>query len=128
MANRPPAALRLRRVTGFNMVRSELGLATVADTQCGFKLLSATAASLVFADQVCERFAFDVELLYRAQLTGIYVAELPVTWIHDERSTVHPVRDGMRMLRDLIKIRRIGANTTPASVSRRPLPAPGALH
>jgi dolichyl-phosphate beta-glucosyltransferase len=42
----------------------------VADSQCGFKLLTASAVEALFGALQTEGFAFDVELLLRAQASG----------------------------------------------------------
>ena len=50
----------------------------VSDTQCGFKLLSRSAASATMPHLRIRRWAYDVELLYLAQRLGIAVASAPV--------------------------------------------------
>lgn len=74
------------------------------DTQCGFKAFSRKAADLIFPRQRITRWGFDAEILYLAHRFGLKVAEVPVAWGHDERSTIHPWRDGMLMGRDALKI------------------------
>ncbi len=96
-----------RRWTGkiFNVLLHLLGLTSRADTQCGLKAFNEKAASIVFRDMQIDRFAFDVELLFRAERAGLRIIELPVIWKHDDRSRVRPVRDGLRMAFDVVRLR-----------------------
>jgi dolichyl-phosphate beta-glucosyltransferase len=86
---------------GFNWtVRTLTGL-SLHDTQCGFKLMPTAAARRLLADQSCPGFAFDVELLMRADREGLRIAEGPVLYLHDSRSRVRVASASMRMLRDV---------------------------
>jgi dolichyl-phosphate beta-glucosyltransferase len=50
-------------------------------------------------------FSFDAEILFLAQRRGYRIMEVPVTW-HDERGTkVRILRDAVRALRGLLRIR-----------------------
>ena len=51
-----------------------------------------------------------MEVLYLARRLGYRVAELPVTWVNDEASRVDPIRDALRMFRDILMIRRLHRN------------------
>lgn len=89
----------------FNLaLRLILGL-HFADTQCGFKAFRLDAAQRVFALQKTERWAFDPEILFLAQRAGLKVAEVPVLWAHSEGTRLHPLRDGMRMLWEVLRTR-----------------------
>ncbi len=96
-----------RRWSGkvFNILLQVLGLTTRADTQCGLKAFNEKAAGIVFRDLQINRFAFDVELLVRAERAGLRIVELPVRWSHDDRSRVRPIRDGARMAFDVARLR-----------------------
>lgn len=89
----------------FNLLlRVVLGL-NFKDTQCGFKSFTRHAADMIFPLQNVERWGFDPELLYVAKQFGFRVAEVPVVWSHREGTHIHPLRDGLRMFRDVLKIR-----------------------
>jgi dolichyl-phosphate beta-glucosyltransferase len=89
----------------FNLiVRAATGL-SLRDTQCGFKLFRRRRCETIFRKQRLEGFAFDVELLFLARREGLAVAEIPVAWINSPDSRVHVVRDSLRMLRDVLRIR-----------------------
>jgi glycosyltransferase involved in cell wall biosynthesis len=98
---------RSREVAGmmFNLaVRLILAL-PFQDTQCGFKAFTSNRAHVLFEQQRIERFGFDPELLFLAKRHGLTVAEVPVRWAHDEGTRVHALRDGMRMVFDVFRIR-----------------------
>ncbi|HZI56794.1 MAG TPA: dolichyl-phosphate beta-glucosyltransferase [Verrucomicrobiae bacterium] len=75
------------------------------DTQCGFKAFSRRAAEKIFPLQQITRWGFDAEIIYLAHHMKLKVAEVPVAWGHDERSKIHPWRDGFYMGLDTLKIR-----------------------
>lgn len=77
-----------------------------ADTQCGFKGFHRTAARRLFASARVDRFAFDVEVLWLAGHFGMRITEVPVVLDRAETSTVRMSVDAIRMLRDLLRIRR----------------------
>lgn len=92
-----------RKVTGstFNgAVRLLTGL-RVKDTQNGFKLFPVAAVQRYAAQLSCPGFAFDVELLMRAQLDGLRIAEVPILYLHDVRSSVRVASASPQMLREV---------------------------
>jgi len=76
-----------------------------ADTQCGFKAFTRTAAQTVFQLQTIDRWGFDPEILFIALKRGYRIAEVPVSWAHDERTKMSYLKDGARMLQDLAQVR-----------------------
>jgi dolichyl-phosphate beta-glucosyltransferase len=89
----------------FNAItRLVMGL-PFADTQCGFKAFRRSAAQTVFQLQRIERWGFDPELLFIARKRGYTVKEVPVTWGHDERSRISYLKDGIKMLEEILYIR-----------------------
>jgi dolichyl-phosphate beta-glucosyltransferase len=89
----------------FNLFLRLLGLTVLHDTQCGFKLLDGELARRLAAELRLDGFAFDVELLARAARTGAAIAEVPVRWNHVEESRVRPLRHGLAMLADAVRVR-----------------------
>jgi dolichyl-phosphate beta-glucosyltransferase len=92
-----------RKVLGnsFNgAVRLLTGL-RLRDTQNGFKLFPTEATRRLLAEQTCPGFSFDVELLMRADRAGMKIAEVPILYLHDSRSSVRVGSAGMQMLRDV---------------------------
>jgi glycosyltransferase involved in cell wall biosynthesis len=89
----------------FNLaLRMVLGL-HFADTQCGFKAFTRRAALTIFPLQNIERWGFDPEILYLARKLDLKVVEVPVTWAHRDGTRINPVRDGVRMLGEMFRIR-----------------------
>jgi dolichyl-phosphate beta-glucosyltransferase len=97
-----------RHVMGrvFNMIVRYLAVPGVVDTQCGFKAFRRDAAHAIFECQMIDGFGFDVELLFLARRFGYDVREVPLHWEHKDSSRVEPVRDSLRMLMDVLTIRR----------------------
>lgn len=96
----------VRRLSGRvfpRLVRALTGLSH-ADTQCGFKLFRAEAARAVFEGLQEERFGFDVELLCAAREQELEVAEVGVLWRDSGETTVHILRDPLRMAATLVRL------------------------
>lgn len=79
-----------------------------SDSQSGIKGFTAEAAEAVFGRCEVDRFAFDLEALMIAEKLGYRVTEMAVKVInHNESaSKVNPVRDTLRMLKDIRKIKK----------------------
>ncbi|HET7590869.1 MAG TPA: glycosyltransferase [Solirubrobacterales bacterium] len=115
-----------RKLTGntFNLaVRALTGL-RVRDTQNGFKLFPAEAVKRYAAQQTSPGFAFDVELLMRAQREGLEIAEVPILYLHDARSSVRVASASPRMLREVaglayrLRLRKGAAGADSADIVR----------
>lgn len=89
----------------FNFAVQVLSIRGIKDTQCGFKLFSSKAARDIFARCRFDGFSYDFEALMVGRALGYEIAEVPIRWSHQEGSKVRLIRDGMRMLRDLVKLR-----------------------
>ncbi len=81
-------------------------VAGVADTQCGFKAFSASAATALFSRATINGWAFDLEILALASRLGYSMAEVPVEWTDDERSKINPIQDFIKVIREWITIRK----------------------
>ncbi len=90
---------------GFNAAVQLLAVPGIKDTQCGFKVFTAEAAEAVFSNCRVDGFAFDSEALFVARRLGYAIAEVPIRWSHKDGSKVSMVRDGLKMLLDLSRIR-----------------------
>ncbi|WP_251106568.1 dolichyl-phosphate beta-glucosyltransferase [Alloacidobacterium dinghuense] len=89
----------------FNAVTRMVMALPFADTQCGFKAFTRQASQTVFQLQRIERWGFDPEILFIAIKRGYSIREVPVTWGHDERSRISYLRDGLKMLEELVFVR-----------------------
>lgn len=77
----------------------------VRDTQCGFKLFRGDLARGLFSALRHDDFAFDVEMLWLACHCGARILEMGIRWRDVPGSSVSPLRDGLRMLRTIWRIR-----------------------
>lgn len=89
----------------FNRIVRLLTGLPFSDTQCGFKVMRRDAVARLFRTARIDRFAWDVEILFLAARAGLRVRETPVLWRNAPGSKVHPVRDSLSMLRDVLRIR-----------------------
>lgn len=121
-------ARRVREIGGrvINLCTTAVLLGQYRDTQCGLKGFRSDVANLVFRQARTTGFAFDIEVFHLAERYELGVLEVPVEVENSERSTVKVVRDGVRLLRDLVRIRRwakTGAYAAdPVVVWQLPLP------
>jgi dolichyl-phosphate beta-glucosyltransferase len=89
----------------FNFAVQALSIRGIKDTQCGFKLFACDAAKDIFPRCRFDGFSYDFEALLIGKKLGYGIAEVPIRWSHQEGSKVRLMRDGPRMLRDLILLR-----------------------
>jgi glycosyltransferase involved in cell wall biosynthesis len=101
---RQPLKRRIYSRTFNLFLKIVLGL-PFRDTQCGFKAFTRQAAEKIFPLQHIKRWGFDPEIIYIARKMKLKVVEVPVVWGHDERSTLHPIKDGMHMGMDTLRVR-----------------------
>ncbi len=89
----------------FNRIVKLFIMSDFCDTQCGFKLFEGNTARELFRQARIDRFAYDVEILALARKKGYRIAEVPIRWLNDTESKVNPLRDSLKMLIDLVRIR-----------------------
>jgi dolichyl-phosphate beta-glucosyltransferase len=88
----------------FNLILRAITGIPFRDTQCGFKLMRGEVARVLAGELREDGFAFDVELVLRANRNGFVVREIPVVWKNVEGSRVDPLSDSVRMLMALPRI------------------------
>ena len=91
-----------RRVLGrlYSCVISSRLAPDIKDTQCGFKLFTAPAASTVARRLEVDGFGFDLEIFVIARRHQLSVLEVAVSWREVPGSKVRLLRDSARMVRD----------------------------
>jgi dolichyl-phosphate beta-glucosyltransferase len=89
----------------FNALVRAMVLPGIEDTQCGFKLFTAEAASAVLPTTTIEGWAFDVEVLASARAQGWRIREVPIEWHFGQASKLRVVPHSIEMLRDLYRVR-----------------------
>lgn len=84
-----------------------------SDSQCGLKCLTDEAAKRIFSKCTVNGFAFDLEMLILADKAGMKVSEYPAKIIcnRDRSSKVNPIKDSLKMVRDVLKIKRLHRKT-----------------
>lgn len=96
-----PPMRKAARVVMRRVVRT-LKLTSVPDTQCGLKGFSREVGRAILEPLQTDGFAFDVELLARAEHLGVTVHTQPVGWRHGEGSTVRVLRDAPAMVGQML--------------------------
>lgn len=92
----------------FNLLVRGFVVPGVMDTQAGLKGVKRAGAARLAVGRM-NRFSFDVELLFLARRFGMRLASCPVRFVYrKEPSTVRFLRDALRMVRDMARIRYWG--------------------
>lgn len=89
-----------------NLIIRKLSGLPFSDTQCGFKAFNMSKFRPLLNVMTIDRFGFDVEFLFVAQLHGLKLKEIPVRWNNVEGSKVDVFRDTSRMFTELLQIRK----------------------
>jgi dolichyl-phosphate beta-glucosyltransferase len=89
----------------FNLLVRLITQLPFRDTQCGFKLIERSAIQKFLPDLEVKRFAWDVEFLMFARKYGLAMVEVPVTWEHQDASSVNKFKDSIEMLARVIQMR-----------------------
>ncbi len=79
---------------------------SLSDSQCGFKCYRGDVAKKIFEGCEIDGFAFDFEVLLRAQKMGMKIVEMPVRIINHRESKVNVLKDSIKMLRDIADIKK----------------------
>jgi dolichyl-phosphate beta-glucosyltransferase len=87
-------------------VLSVIGGFKLSDSQCGCKAFTGDAAKKIFPRCEVDRFAFDFECILWATKLGMKIVEMPVKIINHRESKVSVVKDALRMLKDIIKMKK----------------------
>ena len=83
-----------------------IGGLKLSDSQCGCKAFEKEAAKEIFSRCKVDGFAFDFEAILWADQLGFRIEEMSVRIINHRETKIRIVRDTMRMLRDMIHIRK----------------------
>lgn len=100
-----PVIRKLASKVYFRMLSFYAGL-KVSDSQCGFKCYRKNAAKILFGELESSGFAFDLEILLRAKKHNIQIHEMPVVIKNHSNSKINVVRDSVKMLSDVTRIKK----------------------
>lgn len=101
---------------GFMALRTLILRLPLKDTQTGFKAFNHSAAQDIFKKLrifkkavkikgAAVKAGFDLEVLYIARKRGYKIKEVSVEWNYQGTMRVHPIRDSLDGLKDLLRIR-----------------------
>ena len=98
----------LRRIVSraYLLVLRLFGGLSLSDSQCGCKGFGGDMAKRIFSYCEIDRFAFDFEAILLGKRMGARFKEIPVKVINHGESKVNIIRDTLRMLRDLRKMKK----------------------
>ena len=78
----------------------------LSDSQCGCKAFRNDAAKDIFSRCEVDGFAFDFEAILWSGILGYKITEMPVKIINHRESKVNVIKDTLKMLGDLRKIKK----------------------
>ena len=78
----------------------------LSDSQCGIKGFANGYASRIFSLCQADGFEFDLEALMIGESFGCSFAEIPVKIINHRESKVNPIKDSVKMLRQIRNIKK----------------------
>lgn len=95
-----------RRVASrsFNLLAGGILGLGISDTQCGVKGFTRVAFDAMRPRRYMG-YTMDLEMLVRARRAGLRILEIPTEYCHGPETGFHLVRDGLRMLRDVWRMR-----------------------
>jgi len=101
-------ARRIRELGGraVNWLTHLVLLGHFRDTQCGIKGFRSDIGRAIFERTTIDGFAFDVEVFLIAEQDRYSLTEVPVRVENRQGSSVRLVRDSLKLLGDLFRIRR----------------------
>lgn len=83
-----------------------IGGLSLSDSQCGCKAFSREMGKRIFSKCEINRFAFDFEAILMATKVKARIIEIPVRIIQNSESSMHIVSDSIKMVRDILKMKK----------------------
>jgi glycosyltransferase involved in cell wall biosynthesis len=100
-----PFVRKMTNLTMSGLISGIIGQ-KVPDTQCGFRMFRRSLAA-AFLDVQSSNFDFESEMLVIAARRGVKIAAAQVSTVYgDEVSKIHPVRDTIRFVKLLRRLKR----------------------
>lgn len=97
----------LRKLTSkiYMLILNKTGGFRLSDSQCGCKAYKGDAIRAIFSRVETKGFAFDFETILWAQKLGFGIIEMPVKIINHRDSKVNVIRDSIKMLGEVRRIK-----------------------
>jgi len=89
----------------FNILVSLMFDLNVGDTQCGFKLYHKSYAKKIFFNLKEHGYSHDIEIALLLKKNLITIIELPIKWVHRDKSRLNIFYDGLTMIIKLLFIK-----------------------
>jgi len=89
----------------FNAVVRLLFQVRYFDTQAGFKAFKREALTKILSYVNTDGFAFDVDLIVKAEKLGYRIKEIEIVWRYMHGSTVSPISQAWKMFLDVLRVR-----------------------
>lgn len=87
-------------------VLNTFGGIRISDAQCGFKGFRGKVGREIFSHCRTNNFAFDLEVIMIAQKMKLKIYEMPAKIINHRESKVNVIKDAIRMLKEISKIKK----------------------
>lgn len=91
----------------FNTLVRLLFKVRTSDTQCGAKLMKREAWEKVMPTLDITRWAFDVDLMFKARRAGISFKEVPTVWRDRDGSKIRYFASSLEMLLSMVRLRLV---------------------
>ncbi|MHA1791214.1 MAG: glycosyltransferase [Promethearchaeota archaeon] len=103
--NAPPIRFMYGQLVGLiAMFLFDLG---VKDTQCGFKAFNKKKLTPIIKAVKTNGWLFDLEIILRSKTAGLKLNCMPVIYKHQEKSTIHLIKDPLKILIELFYLRLV---------------------
>ncbi len=99
--------MRVLTAEGFSFLVRTMFLMPYKDTQCGAKLFNRKLAEYLSKNVGMTRWAFDVELLYKARKAGFTIKEQPTIWTEHEGTKMNVTKTSLQMFLAIARLRLI---------------------
>ena len=83
-----------------------IGGLKLSDSQCGCKAFRSEMGKKIFSHCEVDRFAFDFEAILIGTKFGADIIEIPVKILQNSESSMHIVRDSIKMVKDIIAMKK----------------------
>ena len=112
----PPSFKRFLSSYLFNQFIKQILVSDILDTQCGLKGFTKQAASNIFLNLKTSGFVFDIECLILTKKYNLKLAEIPVTCVNNELSTLSFWRHFLKILKSIFFLKKEYFNDTPVKL------------